>query len=812
MRFTQRYRRRFSRFALLAVVAALASSLLGVAPSSAESPKDKKTKHDKVQKGPVDFPDNPPAPQRMPEDLPSPDPQPSAAVAEPAPPPDSVDLKVLVLAADGTEAGLPAIKQALEYLGTPYDVFLSAPVPADPAANRFADPASGAPQLAEGDLATSTRGRYSGIILTTGSLGYASGADFLSGLTDPEWRFLWAYEARFGVRQLAWYVFPTADLGFQPFEQAVDTGVTPLSVPFTEAGKGVFGSYANTATPVPITNAYTYLAKPLTDGATVPLLSDRAGYALAAVRSYPDGRENLSLTFDSNAFLLHNLVLSYGLVNWVTKGLFLGERHVYLSAQVDDLLIENTIWTESTPCGTSVDDPSMPTYRTSGGDVEKIRSWQDAERLRPVSKNLRLTMAYNGYGSTTAYYDDFRAENPGAPASDTLTPAVRAGQSQFNWVSHTYTHENLDAIGYDEARSELQNNQTVAERLALTKYATASLVQPDVSGLANPEFLRAASDFGIRQVVSDTSRGGTNTNPSPNAGVNNAIQPNILQIPRRPNNLYFNVSTPEQWLAEDNCIYPTGANGHVDTYDQLLDRESNVLLTYLLRGDIDPWMFHQANLRAYDGTNSLLGDLLDRTLTKYSSHFTAPVISPTMDELAGLMTRRMQYNASGASGNARMGSSGLSALTLTSQGPVTIPVTGVGGSAAERYAGQDITYVTLKGAGSTTLAPSAALSTTRVTFGTFKVGTTSSPVAVTLSNTGPVPLQIKSIGTIGDYAQTNDCGTSLAAGARCTIKIVFKPTRAGTRYGGVVITDNADPGYRGVLLTGTGKDKGKDKG
>lgn len=37
------------------------------------------------------------------------------------------------------------------------------------------------------------------------------------------------------------------------------------------------------------------------------------------------------------------------------------------------------------------------------------------------------------------------------------------------------------------------------------------------------------------------------------------------------------------------------------------------MVSYLARFDLDPLMFHQPNMRAYDGVNSLLGDLLHAT-------------------------------------------------------------------------------------------------------------------------------------------------------------------------------------------------------
>ena len=47
------------------------------------------------------------------------------------------------------------------------------------------------------------------------------------------------------------------------------------------------------------------------------------------------------------------------------------------------------------------------------------------------------------------------------------------------------------------------------------------------------------------------------------------------------------------------------------------------------------------------------------------------------------------------------------------------------------------------------------------------------------------------VSTSGDFGQTNTCGNSLGAGARCTIQVAFTPTAAGQRTGNVSIADNA---------------------
>src|SRR6185503_844966 len=86
----------------------------------------------------------------------------------------------------------------------------------------------------------------------------------------------------------------------------------------------------------------------------------------------------------------------------------------------------------------------------------------------------------------------------------------------------------------------------------------------------------------------------------------------------------------------------------------------------------------------------------------------------------------------------------------------------------------------LRGFGTT-----AKLSPTSLGFGNVIVGSTSPPQAVTLSNVGTTTFSISGI-TIagpnaGDFAQTHTCGSSLAAGASCSISISFRPTATGTR-------------------------------
>ena len=73
--------------------------------------------------------------------------------------------------------------------------------------------------------------------------------------------------------------------------------------------------------------------------------------------------------------------------------------------------------------------------------------------------------------------------------------------------------------------------------------------------------------------------------------------------------------------------------------------------------------------------------------------------------------------------------------------------------------------------------PQASLSSNSLSFGTVLETTTSSPQQTTLSNMGTALLNISSISVSGiDYSETNNCGSSVAVGASCTITVSYAPT------------------------------------
>ncbi|NJD05677.1 MAG: choice-of-anchor D domain-containing protein [Methylococcaceae bacterium] len=110
----------------------------------------------------------------------------------------------------------------------------------------------------------------------------------------------------------------------------------------------------------------------------------------------------------------------------------------------------------------------------------------------------------------------------------------------------------------------------------------------------------------------------------------------------------------------------------------------------------------------------------------------------------------------------------------------------------------------LTGNGIPATAPDPKLGTIDA-FGDQEVGTTSTAKTVPLTNDGTAAYAITSIGTGSgsEFAATSHCGTSLAAGANCTIDITFSPTQTGKRDGTLTVTPATGTPLT-LALTGNG--------
>jgi hypothetical protein len=223
------------------------------------------------------------------------------------------------------------------------------------------------------------------------------------------------------------------------------------------------------------------------------------------------------------------------------------------------------------------------------------------------------------------------------------------------------------------------------------------MVTPAISGLRNPSFLSAAASAGIKYLIADLSRP-EGVPAAANTGIVNDMQPGILMIPRRATNIFYNTTTGMTQLSgsepdEYNYFYGPAGIFRIggpggppfftteQSWTQIIDRESDALLGYMLRGEMYPSMFHQGNLYFYDGARSLFTDVVGSALNKFAAVSNLPVVSLVQSDLGILMGQRMKYNAGQVSATLTPGLS----IEIRTVGAADVPITGVCSQGCESY-------------------------------------------------------------------------------------------------------------------------------
>jgi hypothetical protein len=103
--------------------------------------------------------------------------------------------------------------------------------------------------------------------------------------------------------------------------------------------------------------------------------------------------------------------------------------------------------------------------------------------------------------------------------------------------------------------------------------------------------------------------------------------------------------------------------------------------------------------------------------------------------------------------------------------------------------------------------PAISVAPTQITFPPTLINTTSSPVQLTISNTGTANLVISDISTQDPFAITNPSSNitgSIAPNTQGTFDAIFRPTTVGPFSGNIAITSHAPTSPTVISLQGTG--------
>jgi len=98
------------------------------------------------------------------------------------------------------------------------------------------------------------------------------------------------------------------------------------------------------------------------------------------------------------------------------------------------------------------------------------------------------------------------------------------------------------------------------------------------------------------------------------------------------------------------------------------------------------------------------------------------------------------------------------------------------------------------------------LSPEKLDFGKKAMNTVTGPQTVAVTNTGTAAVSLYQIISSGvDFKQSNNCPAALAAGASCSIAVVFQPASDGAREGAVIIFADDSISPHTIVVTGVGE-------
>jgi len=397
-------------------------------------------------------------------------------------------------------------------------------------------------------------------------------------------------------------------------------------------------------------------------------------------------------TITNASFLTHSKVLSYEFINWVTQGVFVGARFVYMTNHLDDLFLANSLWD---PVSNQTIDNN--TYRLTSADVTNAVSKQKAFRTAhpTAGATFKLDFAFNGAGAVK----DPAAATLALNTTDGLVKAFMTYKNEFRYLNHTFTHADMDgqpttpppanvACDYEihtqaEIEDEINKNQTVWGLMGLPEKTEniRIMVSGNHSGLrnrnctdyaelhpemfnvqeddtpfvkgANPLFIKAAANAGIEYIASDTSQLNQGTEQYiTNAMIDDGKPTDRLLLPRYPTSVFYNVYTPAAMTDEYNYMFhdryvAVGQNPCTipaalctpRTYNEILVAEATAAVQHMLTYNKFAHFFHQMNVAKYNTAgNTLQFDWLNAVYTAYEKLFKLPVKNPSYYQL-GDMTR-----------------------------------------------------------------------------------------------------------------------------------------------------------------------------
>eukprot|EP00127_Corallochytrium_limacisporum_P005999 Clim_evm76s215 gene=Clim_evmTU76s215 len=376
---------------------------------------------------------------------------------------------------------------------------------------------------------------------------------------------------------------------------------------------------------------------------------------------------------NTDGHFMAGLALQHLVLQWVTRGFFVGTRQMHVCPQVDDFFLATN------DKGRNLVPPE---------DVSWHIDWTN-DFNSVTGNNMKIDLAFNGmglkgqgktifnewgnYNTRGIHVDDYRAkgDNPDQytdPWPDQWWndstfyqqwfdefPLARAAQSEewndgFYWMSHTMTHANLAALSTGDMVIELEYSIHIAEDLLGLKgrptWSRNGFIAGTYSGMQSAATFEAMKLLGMTSSLTDNGNGGHDyTIPTRDrylpwiTTVATNGEDGILLVPRFRTRIAWNAAEPAENVAAWN------AEGYTFTdMEDLLRNDTIRLGSQLMRLRQDPWMYHQANMNRIDYAGeetSLLTLHIRRVVEGVQEFLNLPVSSLKHDDIAEIFRQRL---------------------------------------------------------------------------------------------------------------------------------------------------------------------------
>ncbi len=389
----------------------------------------------------------------------------------------------------------------------------------------------------------------------------------------------------------------------------------------------------------------------------------------------------------------------------------------------------------------------------------------------------------SGSGSCTTAQIESGTWCGGQVATLVISPLVASAGIQS---ANSYHHENVLRL--------------MSEALGLTTFPGASAAAADMSDFFAPasptvSLTPASVSFG-NVAVGTTSTGQTLTLKN---GTSSAVSISSIALGGANSGDYAQTNTCGTSLA-------AAASCTIDvTFTPTATGPRAATLTVTDNGPGSP------QVAALTGTGASASASLSPTSLTFSSEPVGTTSAAQTLTLTNSSSSTLTITNMAVSGDFAFANTSTCGSTLAAGAPCTIDVTFTPTATGTRTGTVTVTdgasnspqTATLTGTGTTAMV---SLSPSSLSFGPQMDGMGSSPKTITMTNNGTSLLTISSITASGNFSETNTCGSSLAAGANCTISVTFNPKAGGTLTGSISVSDNAPGSPQTAALNGTSED------